>query len=202
MTAISLINTQTATPADAGSAFVPTRQSGFAILHGSLAPEGCVARLEGFGSDMVKGEARVFASADAAHDAIAAGEITMTNIIVIRDADANAANMAGIVRSLSARDLSDVTVITDGRIGSDAVSSTFRARIIGNVAPNAAAGGPIAQVRDGDTIHIDIATRQINLMSERPIQDLPAETSQNFAQKSPKPWGPLEKYARLVTSAD
>ncbi len=197
MTAISLINTQAATPADAGSAFVPTRQSGFAILHGSLAPEGCVARLEGFGSEVVEGQARVFASADGAHDAIAAGEISKTSIIVIRNATANAAHMAGLIRALSARDLTEVTLITDGRIGSEAVSSTFSARIIGNVAPNAAAGGPIAQVRDGDTIHIDIAARQIRLMS-----DQAAKTSQNFVQKSPKPWGPLEKYARLVTSAD
>ncbi len=169
--------------------------SGFAILHGSLAPEGCVVRLEGFASESFDGPARVFGSSAEALGAIRAGRIRSCDIVIIRHDDSAdmvaAEGLDDISAALRDAGAERVTVITDGRTGS--ASGAF----IGNVAPSAAARGPIAYVNDDDIIHIDIAGRRIDVL---------ADIDMRRTTRSKKPGaqtfgaGALEKYARLVTS--
>lgn len=145
-------------------------QSGFAILHGTFAPEGCVVKLGGFISDVFDGPARVFSNAGDALEAIAKGRIRECDILIIRndarDADLFATGgIAEVTAALQTSGLERVTVITDGRVGSSATGA-----VIGNVAPSALAGGPIAYVQDDDIIHIDVAGRRIDIMADIDIR--------------------------------
>ncbi|ESQ84922.1 hypothetical protein AEAC466_07645 [Asticcacaulis sp. AC466] len=184
MTIQTLRKQDTTAPFGAGS-LVRSQQGGFAIMHGTLAPEGCVIRTGAFAEDMFDGTARVFGHAEAAQDAIFSGEIKGSDIIVMRAASTEA--LSAISRALDIMELEGVCVLTDSRIGNGS-----HGRIIGNCAPSAAAGGPIALVRDGDTIHIDIATRHIDLMTETAAQG-----AQKFTAHMPKSFAPGERYARM-----
>ena len=186
--------------------------SGFAILHGSLAPEGCVVRLDGFdvprsGSEAAAqpimpfdGPARVFGSSAEALDAVRAGRIRSCDIVIIRHDDSagmvEASGLDDIAAALAEAGAERVTVITDGRTG-QAGEGRHGGAFIGNVAPSAASRGPIAYVNDDDIIHIDIAGRRIDVLADIDVRR---------TQKSQKPGartfgaGALEKYARLVTS--
>lgn len=169
--------------------------SGFAILHGTLAPEGCVVRLEGFDTEVFDGPARVFGSSVEALVAVRAGRIRSCDIVIIRHDDAAeivaAEGLDDIGAALREAGIERVTVITDGRTGQ------ANGAVIGNVAPSAASRGPIAYINDDDIIHVDIAGRRIDVMADI---DLRRTT------KSQKPGvrtfgaGALEKYNRLVTS--
>ena len=168
-----------------------TTQGGFAILHGTLAPEGCVARLEGFSDEAFDGPARVFASVAEAIAAIGRGRVRACDIIVIRHDDTMDAifatdDTAAIATALSAHGLERVTVITDGRAG-----NATGAAIVGNVAPSAAAGGPIAYVNDDDIIHIDIAGRRIDVMADIDIRKGGRRKKAAFA--------PADRYAAMLS---
>lgn len=189
MTAHSPIKATDVTPAT----------TGFAILHGSLAPEGCVVRVHEAGSGIFDGPARVFGASSEAVDAIRNGRVRSCDIIIIRHDDAigliEARGLEDLAAALQDAGLERVTVITDGRTGS-ARGAAFGA-IIGNVAPSAAGRGPIAYVNDDDLIHIDIPGRRIDVL---------ADIDMRRTRKAQKPGaktfgaGALEKYARLVTS--
>ncbi len=183
----------TAHPSFHADAAIPS--IGFAILHGTLAPEGCVVRLDGFTRPAIEGPARVFAAADEAIAAITAGRIRSSDMIILRHegreidiiADRGATEVAA---ALKAAGLDGVTIISDGRIGSDAGVSA-----IGLIAPCASAGGPIAYAQDDDIIHIDIAGRRIDILAD-------IEIRRGRARRKGKEFGgALEKYAQMVSSA-
>jgi dihydroxyacid dehydratase/phosphogluconate dehydratase len=170
-------------------------QGGFAILNGTLAPQGCVVRLDGFSRPAIEGPARVFGSAEEAVAAIVSGRVRSSDMIILRHegreidiiADRGAAQ---VVAALAAAKLEGVTIISDGRIGSDAGISA-----VGLVAPCASAGGPIAYAQDDDIIHIDIAGRRIDILAD-------IEIRRGRAQRKGKEFGgALEKYAQMVSSA-
>ena len=179
-----------------------SNQGGFAILHGTLAPEGCVARLDGFADPRSSsgaaaqpiafdGPARVFSSIKEAIDGIGRGHVRACDIIIVRHDDTLDAifatdDMASISEALAAKGLERVTVITDGRAGSAA-----GAAIIGNIAPSAAAGGPIAYVNDDDIIHIDIAGRRIDVMADIDIRKGSRRKKAAFA--------PADRYAAMLS---
>jgi len=169
----------------------PTNQGGFAILHGTLAPEGCVARLDGLSDEAFDGPARVFASINDAIDGINRGHVRSCDIVIIRHDDSMDAifatdDMGAVSAALAENDLERVTLITDGRAG-----SASGAGIIGNVAPSAAAGGPIAYVNDDDIIHIDIAGRRIDVMADIEIRKGGRRKKASFA--------PADRYAAMLS---
>lgn len=168
-----------------------TTQGGFAILHGTLAPEGCVARLDGFADEAFDGPARVFSSIGEAIAGIESGRVRACDIIIVRHDDTMDAifatdDMAAICAALTDKGLERVTVITDGRAGNAA-----GAAIVGNVAPSAAAGGPIAYVNDDDIIHIDIAGRRIDVMADIDIRKGGRRKKASFA--------PADRYAAMLS---
>lgn len=168
--------------------------SGFAILHGSLAPGGCVVRLDGFHALSFDGPARVFGSTDEALDGIARGRVRACDIVIIRadGGDITAQGLQAVTEALEGAGIDRVTVITDRRT-SDAESHA----VIGHVAPGAQARGPIAYVNDDDIIHIDIAARRIDVLADI---DLRRATRAQKPGKMSFGAGALEKYARMVTS--
>ncbi|MGZ3305381.1 MAG: hypothetical protein ACXU8U_05925 [Asticcacaulis sp.] len=165
---------------------------GFAILHGTLAPEGCVARLDGFDAEAFDGPARVFPSCAEAAEAIAHGRVRSCDVVIIRHDDSSDAifasdgGMARVIEAVSAQRLERITLITDGRAGSSATDVA----VIGNVAPNAAAGGPIAYVNDDDIIHIDIAGRRIDVLADIDIRKGARRKKTGFA--------PADRYAAML----
>lgn len=172
-----------------------TNQGGFAILHGTLAPEGCVARLEGFADEAFDGPARVFSSIADAIDGIHSGHVRACDIVIIRHDDTMDAifavdDMAPVSEALAARGLERVTLITDGRAG-NASGAGQNTGMIGNVAPSAAAGGPIAYVNDDDIIHIDIAGRRIDVMADIAIRQ--------GARRKKAAFAPADRYAAMLS---
>ncbi len=195
MTFQTLINRQTSTaaPHEMGAGVV---LGGFAILHGTLAPEGCVVHPQAFSSQVFDGPARVFCAAADAILAIQSDRIRSTDILIIRhderDADMNASDdMQLISAALEAQGLDRVTIITDGKTG-----RTTEGAIIGQVTPAASAGGAIAYINDDDIIHVDIAARRIDVMA-----DIDIRRGAKALRPGAKSFGALEKYARLVASA-
>jgi dihydroxy-acid dehydratase len=189
----SQIKTQNATPF-AGAAAVVRASQEFAILHGSLAPAGCVIRLDGFTAEAFDGRARVFESAGDALVAVHAGRIRDCDIVIIRhegDMAYRADDIGDIGAALEGAGIECVTIITDGHIGACSGS------VIGQVAPSASARGPIAYVNDDDIIHIDVAERRIDILAD--IELRRAAKVQKPGQKTFGA-GALEKYARMVTS--
>ncbi|ESQ77613.1 dihydroxy-acid dehydratase [Asticcacaulis sp. AC402] len=184
MTQFTQIHCQTATTASAG----------FAILHGSLAPEGCVVKLDGFTVDVFDGPARVFGSTRDALDGIARGRIRACDIVIIRQdgSEITAAGLQSVADALEDADIERVTVLTDAR-----TTGSESGAIIGQVAPGAQARGPIAYVNDDDIIHIDIAARRIDVFADI---DLRRATKAQKPGKITFGAGALEKYARMVTS--
>jgi len=179
---------------DAAQTTEQTSASGFAILHGTLAPEGCVVRLGGFEADIFDGPARVFSTAGDALEAIAKGRIRDCDILIVRndarDADILAdTGVASVTAALRASGLARVTVITDGRTGSNASGA-----VIGNVAPSAAAGGPIAYVNDDDIIHVDIAGRRIDILADIDIR--------RGARRKKGTFNAADRYAAMIAAAD
>ena len=174
-----------------------TNQGGFAILHGTLAPEGCVARLDGFADEAFDGPARVFSSIAEAIEGIGRGHVRACDIIIIRHDDTLDAifatdDMVAVSDALAAKGLERVTVITDGRAGSASGGvQEAKTGIIGNVAPSAAAGGPIAYVNDDDIIHIDIAGRRIDVMADIEIRKGGRRKKASFA--------PADRYAAMLS---
>jgi len=166
---------------------------GFAILHGSLAPEGCVVKLSGHGRQRHDGPARVFDGEEAAFAAVQAGSIQPNDVVVIRGEGPKGGpgmrEMLAVTAALVGRGLGDsVVLLTDGRFSGATVGF-----MIGHVSPEAAADGPIAYVRDGDRIVVDVAARRLDLLA-----DLSGRAPCKVA---PPPRGVLGRYAKNVSSA-
>jgi len=172
---------------------------GITILHGSMAPEGAVVKSAGFDADVFEGPARVFERERAAMDALAAGEINAGDVVVIRyegpKGGPGMREMLAITGAIKGAGLGkDVLLLTDGRF-----SGGTTGLCIGHIAPEAVDAGPIAFVRDGDLIRVDIAARSLELLVEE------AELSSRREGWEPLPprytRGVLAKYSRLVRSA-
>ncbi len=136
---------------------------GLVILRGSLAPDGCVVKVAGHERPFHKGPARVFDSEEAAMDAVIHGGIKAGDTVVIRYEGPRGGpgmrEMLGVTAAIVGAGLGDsVALVTDGRF-----SGATRGLMVGHVAPEAANGGPIAVVREGDEITIDIENRRLDL---------------------------------------
>jgi dihydroxy-acid dehydratase len=172
---------------------------GLVILHGSLAPDGAVMKISGADRMQHRGPARVFDSEEAAFDAVQRQTITPGDVVVIRYEGPNGGpgmrEMLAVTGAIVGAGLGDsVALITDGRF-----SGATRGFCIGHIAPEASRGGPIAAVRDGDTIVIDVAARTLSV--EVADNTLKERLAGWRAPKPRYPTGVLGKYARLVSSA-
>ena len=172
---------------------------GFAILRGNLAPDGCVVKLAGHDRLEHSGPARVFESEEDAFAAVKSGSIEPNDVMVIRNegpaGGPGMREMLAVTAALVGEGLGDsVALLTDGRF-----SGATHGLMAGHVAPEAPRGGPIAAVRDGDTISFDVASRELRLE----ISD--GELAERLSAYSPPPPkyqnGVLGKYAQHVGSA-
>lgn len=172
---------------------------GITILHGSLAPEGAVVKTAGFDSDVFEGTARVFDGERAALDALEDGTITVGDAVVIRyegpKGGPGMREMLAITGAIKGAGLGkDVLLLTDGRF-----SGGTTGLCVGHIAPEAVDGGPIALLRNGDRIRLDVAGRVLDVLAD------PAEFAsrqQNFSPPPPRyTTGVLSKYVKLVSSA-
>jgi len=172
---------------------------GLVILKGNLAPEGCVVKVAGHERNYHKGPARVFNNEESAMKAVTSGEIKAGDVVVIRyegpAGGPGMREMLGVTAAIVGEDLGEsVALLTDGRF-----SGATRGLMVGHVAPEAARGGPIAAVEEGDTIIFDIEKRRLDL-------DVP----EDVVKKRLEGWRPpdlryatgvFSKYAALVSSA-
>ena len=179
----------------------PLHNAGTAvILHGNLAPEGAVIKTAGVEMTKFSGEAKVFDGEESAFDAVANGEIKEGDVIVIRyegpKGGPGMREMLATTAAIVGQGLGKkVAMITDGRF-----SGGTRGFMVGHVAPEAFVGGPIALVKDGDGIQINIETNNIQL--NIPDGELGQEEVRNGSQREPNyKSGALAKYAFLVGSA-
>ena len=172
---------------------------GLTILHGTLAPEGAVVKTAGFDAEVFEGPARVFERERAAMDALTEGKIGKGDIVVIRyegpKGGPGMREMLAITGAIKGAGLGkDVLLLTDGRF-----SGGTTGLCIGHIAPEATDGGPVALVRDGDLIRVDIAAKTLDLLVD------PAELEARRQDWAPLPprytRGVLAKYAKLVRSA-
>ena len=178
----------------------PLKSSGgLVILRGSLAPDGSVMKISGTERSTHRGPARVFDSEEAAFDAVQRQTIKSGDVVVIRyegpSGGPGMREMLGVTGAIVGAGLGEtVALITDGRF-----SGATRGFCVGHIAPEAARGGPMAVVRDGDTIVIDVAQRKLDLeISEQEMAQRVA------AWKAPTPRytsGVFAKYVKLVSSA-
>ena len=172
---------------------------GLSILHGSLAPEGAVVKTAGFDLEVFEGPARVFERERAAMDALTEGSIKKGDIVLIRyegpKGGPGMREMLAITAAIKGAGLGkDVLLLTDGRF-----SGGTTGLCIGHIAPEAVDGGPVALVRDGDLIRVDIAARTLDLLVDE--SELEARRI-GWAPLPPRyTRGVLAKYAKLVHSA-
>ena len=175
------------------------KTGGLVILHGNLAPEGCVAKISGHERLSHKGPARVFESEEDAMTAVTSKRIRAGDVVIIRNEGPKGGpgmrEMLSVTAAIVGEGLGEsVALLTDGRF-----SGATRGLMLGHVAPEAALAGPIALVREGDIISIDVSKRQVNV-----------EVSNEVLQQRAKEWKPrppryasgvFAKYAALVSSA-
>jgi dihydroxy-acid dehydratase len=169
---------------------------GLAILRGSIAPEGCVVKLSGHERVLHTGPARVFDSEEACFAAVQKREIKSGDVVVIRyegpKGGPGMREMLAVTGALVGQGLdSSIALITDGRF-----SGATHGLMVGHVAPEAANGGPIALLRDGDIITLDVKARRLDVQG-----DIESRRAQ---WKPPAPHyktGVMAKYAKLVSSA-
>jgi dihydroxy-acid dehydratase len=172
---------------------------GLAILRGSLAPEGCVIKLAGHDKKMHRGPARVFNREEDAMAALTRGEIQPNDVVIIRYEGPRGGpgmrEMLGVTSAIVGVGLSDsVALVTDGRF-----SGATHGFMVAHVAPEAANGGPIAAVEEGDPVSIDVGAREINL--EIPPEKI-AERLARWRAPAPRyTTGVFAKYCALVASA-
>ncbi|MEN9660999.1 MAG: hypothetical protein RLZZ443_928 [Actinomycetota bacterium] len=175
------------------------KTGGIAILNGSLAPEGAVVKTAGFDLAEFTGPARVFEREREAMDALGEGKINAGDVVVIRyegpKGGPGMREMLAITAAIKGAGLGkDVLLLTDGRF-----SGGTTGLCIGHIAPEATDGGPIALVRDGDLIRVNIAARSLELLVE------PEELAARKQDWQPLPprytRGVLAKYSKLVHSA-
>jgi dihydroxy-acid dehydratase len=170
-------------------------RGGFGICYGNLAPEGCVVKLAGKGDFRFEGPAKVFNGEEAAFDALTHGRIVAGDVVVVRNegpvGGPGMREMLGVTAAIQGRGLgNDVALVTDGRF-----SGATYGFMVGHISPEAALGGPIAKLRDGDRIRIDVEARVV-------------ETDADLASRPEPEWRPdaectgaFAKYAALVGSA-
>lgn len=182
---------------DAAHALKPT--GGLVILKGNLAPDGCVIKVAGHERVLQSGPARVFECEEDAFQAVSENKIVAGDVVVIRNEGPKGGpgmrEMLGVTAALSGEGLGEsVALLTDGRF-----SGATHGLMAGHVAPEAAVGGPIALVHEGDTITVDINNRRLQLE----VDD--AELARRRAAWKPLPErytrGAFAKYARSVSSA-
>ena len=168
-------------------------RGGIAVLRGSLAPEGCIIKLSGQARHHFRGPARVFDGEEAAFLAVSERRIVSGDVVVIRHegpaGGPGMREMRAVTASLVGQGLTEVALITDGRF-----SGATHGFMVGHVSPEAATGGPIGLLRDGDVIEIDTKLATINVLADlkhRTTSPAPARTQAAV----------LTKYAKLVTSA-
>ena len=178
----------------------PLKDSGgLVILKGNLAPEGAVIKLFGYERPMHRGPARVFDSEHSASEAVAARQINEGDVVVIRyegpKGGPGMQEMLGVTAALIGQGLGgSVALMTDGRF-----SGATKGLMVGHVAPEAQVGGPIAAIREGDTIILDIEARRLDVdLSDEEIRARLAEWSPTVPRYTS---GVLAKYAALVGSA-
>lgn len=177
------------------------KTGGIAVLKGNLAPDSCVVKQSAVAKEMLQhtGPARVFDSEEEAIQAIRAGKIVAGDVVVIRyegpKGGPGMREMLSPTSEIAGMGLDkDVALITDGRF-----SGATRGASIGHVSPEAAVGGPIGLVEEGDMIEIDIINHRIELLVS---DDVLEERRKAFKPKLPVVNGYLKKYASMVTSAN
>ena len=177
------------------------KTGGIAVLKGNLAPDSCVVKQSAVAKEMLQhtGPARVFDSEEEAIQAIRAGKIVAGDVVVIRyegpKGGPGMREMLSPTSEIAGMGLDkDVALITDGRF-----SGATRGASIGHVSPEAAVGGPIGLVEEGDMIEIDIINHRIELGVS---DDVLEERRKAFKPKLPVVNGYLKKYASMVTSAN
>ena len=172
---------------------------GLTILSGTMAPEGAVVKSAGFDADVFEGPARVFNREREAMDALTEGKVSKGDVVVIRyegpKGGPGMREMLAITGAIKGAGLGkDVLLLTDGRF-----SGGTTGLCIGHIAPEASDGGPIALLRDGDLIRVDIVARTLDLLVD------PSELEARRDGWTPLPprytRGVLAKYAKLVQSA-
>ncbi len=175
------------------------KEGGIAILYGDLAQGGCVMKLSGQTKTLHTGPARVFEREEDAYAAIKSGQILPGDVMVLRNEGPKGGpgmrEMQLVTGALQGADLGDtVALITDGRF-----SGASRGFVIGHIVPEAASGGPIAALADGDMITINVESRRLD------VALTPEEIARRLAVWRPRApaysRGVLSKYARLVSDA-
>jgi dihydroxy-acid dehydratase len=174
-------------------------RGGIAILRGSLAPEGCVIKLAGHDKKVHRGPARVFEREEDAMAAVTHGKIRAGDVVVIRYEGPRGGpgmrEMLGVTGAIVGAGLSDdVALVTDGRF-----SGATHGFMIAHVAPEAANGGPIAAVREGDPITVDANRGVIDI--EIPADELKRRLAEWKAPAPHYTTGVMAKYCKLVASA-
>jgi dihydroxy-acid dehydratase len=172
---------------------------GLAILHGNLAPDGCVVKLAGYERRRHAGPARVFESEEDAMAAVTAGSIQPGDVVVIRNegpaGGPGMREMLAVTAALVGEGLGEeVALLTDGRF-----SGATRGLMAGHVAPEAVRGGPIGIVRDGDRITLDVEARRLDVALSDEELEARSRTYQPPQRRSAGV--ALSKYAKLVSSA-
>src|SRR6185436_14345162 len=171
------------------------RTGGITILRGSLSPDGAVVKSAGFDGDVFEGPARVFDGEAGVMDAIEGGTLNKGDVIVIRyegpKGGPGMREMLMVTGAIKGAGLGkDVLLLTDGRF-----SGGTTGLCVGHIAPEATDGGPIAFVRDGDTITLDVANRLLEVA----MDDSWESRKEGWRPNPPKyTKGVLGKYARLV----
>jgi len=164
-----------------------------AVLRGNLAPDGCIVKLAGAEQRGHRGPARVFDGEQAALDAVLAGRVEPGDVVVIRGegpaGGPGMREMLAVTSAIVGRGLgASVALVTDGRF-----SGATRGLMVGHVAPEAARGGPIAALRSGDAVTIDVERRELSVALE------PPELARRLAAWTPPPRGDLGRvYAKYV----
>ena len=172
---------------------------GLVILHGNLAPDGCVVKVAGHSKLTHTGPAKVFDCEEDAFAAVQNREIVDNDVVVIRyegpQGGPGMREMLGVTSALVGAGLGEtVALLTDGRF-----SGATHGMMAGHVTPEATKGGPIAVVRNGDTITFDVPNRRLDLMIS--TDDMAARLQQWAAPPLKYTSGVLAKYARTVSSA-
>ena len=172
---------------------------GIAILRGNLAPEGCVVKLAGHGRRLHRGPARVFDREEDCFAAVRAGKVQDNDVVVIRYegpvGGPGMREMLAVTAAIQGAGLGDtVALITDGRF-----SGATHGFMVGHITPEAANGGPLAFLRDGDTIVLDVERRVLE--TEVPDEEM-ARRREGWSAPPPRyTTGVFAKYARSVASA-
>jgi dihydroxy-acid dehydratase len=172
---------------------------GLAVLRGNLAPESCVVKLTGHDRRLHTGPARVFESEETAMAAVTGGSIERGSVIVIRNegpaGGPGMREMLSVTAAVNGTGLGEhVALLTDGRFSGATVGF-----MVAHIAPEAVRRGPIAAVRDGDVITIDVDARRIDV--DLPDMEIAARVAAYVSPDNPDRTGALAKYAMLVGSA-